>query len=129
MMRTTLESSAISTSVCAGLLGPRGSAAARSAARVFNLVAQRRCIEGQAGGGHPLGAGGFQFLGQQTVFVTGDALRLRLGERALHDGIGVQGRDQGLAQGGQRQTATRLLDARQRLVVQLLVEPHQTVGE
>ena len=99
------------------------------AAGVFDFVAQFRFVEGRAGGGHALGTGGFNLFRQQGIFAAGDALGLGGGQRGLHDRIGVQRGNQALAQFSHGNATAGLLDARLRLVVQLLGQAHQAVGE
>ena len=99
------------------------------AAGVLDLVTQLGFVEGRAGGGHALGAGGGDLVRQQGVFRAGDAFGLGGGERGGHDGIGVERGDQPLAQLRDRDAAGDLVDARLGLVVELLGQAHQAVGE
>jgi hypothetical protein len=99
------------------------------AAGAFDFLTQFWFVEGCTGGGHALGAGGFNLFGQQRVFAASDALGLGRGQRGLHDGIGVQRGNQALAQFSNRNATAGLFDARLCLVIQLFGQAQQAVGE
>ena len=99
------------------------------AAGGFYLFAQLGPVEGRAGGGQALCAGGRQFRFGERVVAARDVFRAGGGERGVDDAVRVQCVDQRAAQFADRHATGCLFDACLRLVVELLGEPHQTVGQ